>query len=106
MTIGFFLNGKEVSTPARSVDRLSDLLRDKFGLLGVQSDCRTGRCGRCLVFIDEKLVPSCLVPVFRARGSVITSIEGLMASDEGKDIATAFHDSGLVTCGFCDTTRS
>ena len=35
MTVSFILNGEDVSAHARSVDRLSDFLRDGFGLLGV-----------------------------------------------------------------------
>ena len=41
MTLGFILNGEDVSARVRSADRLSDVLRERFGLLGVRSDCRS-----------------------------------------------------------------
>jgi carbon-monoxide dehydrogenase small subunit len=102
MTITFILNGEDVSAKIRSVDRLSDVLREGFGLLGVRSDCRCGRCGRCLVFLGGRLVPSCIVPAFAARGKEIITIEGYSQTDEYIDIAAGFMDAGVVTCGFCE----
>ena len=55
MTLPFILNGEDVNARVRSVDRLSDILRENFGLLGVQSDCRIGRCGRCLILLNGRL---------------------------------------------------
>jgi carbon-monoxide dehydrogenase small subunit len=105
MTFSFILNGEDVSVRARTGDRLSDILRSSFGLLGVQSDCRSGRCGRCLVFLDGRLVPSCLVPAFRARGSEIVTIEGFALTDEYQDIVAGFASAGMETCGFCESGK-
>lgn len=101
MTVSFILNGEDVSARARTVDRLSDLLRERFGLLGVQSDCRAGRCGRCLVFLDGRLVPSCLVPAFKVRSSEVVTIEGFALTDEYQDILAGFAEAGTESCGFC-----
>ncbi len=105
MNIEFTLNGSRVTISARSVDRLSEILRDKFGLAGVSPDCRAGRCGRCLIFMNSLLVPSCMVPAYRARETDILTVEGLLETDEGRDISSAFTDSGLYTCGFCNTAK-
>ncbi len=105
MTLSFILNGEDVSAKARSVDRLSDLLRESFGLLGVASDCRCGRCGRCLVFLDGKLVPSCIVPAFGVRGREVVTIEGFSQTDEYQDLAEGFRSSGVETCGFCEPSK-
>jgi len=105
MTISFILNGEDVSAKTRSVDRLSDILRETFGLLGVRSDCRCGRCGRCLVFLDGRLVPSCIVPAFEARGREIITIEGYAQTEDYIDITEGFKDAGVVTCGFCDASK-
>jgi carbon-monoxide dehydrogenase small subunit len=101
MTISFILNGEDVSANARTVDRLSDLLRDAFGLLGLQSDCRCGRCGRCFVFLDGRLVPSCILPAFSVRGKEIVTIEGFAQTEEYRDVVEGFETAGLETCGFC-----
>jgi aerobic-type carbon monoxide dehydrogenase small subunit (CoxS/CutS family) len=105
VNIEFTLNGSPVSIQIQSVDRLSEILRDKFLLSGVCPDCRAGKCGRCLIFMNSLLVPSCMVPAYRARGRAIITLEGLLATDEGRDIAAAFVDSGLYTCGFCRTAK-
>jgi len=102
MTLSFILNGEDVSAKARSVDRLSDVLHDQFGLLGVQSDCRSGRCGRCLVFLDGRLAPSCLLPAFKARGREIITIEGFSQTEDYRDIEEGFKEAGVETCGFCE----
>jgi carbon-monoxide dehydrogenase small subunit len=102
MTINFILNGEDVSAKTRSVDRLSDILRDAFGLLGVRSDCRCGRCGRCLIFLNGRLVPSCVIPAFAARGKEVITIEGYAQTEEYIDIAAGFLDAGVATCGFCE----
>jgi aerobic carbon-monoxide dehydrogenase small subunit len=105
VTISFILNGEDVSAKARSVDRLVDLLRESFRLLGPRADCRSGRCGRCLVFLDGRLVPSCLVPAFAARGREVVTIEGYAQTEDYADIAAGFLEAGVVTCGFCDNAK-
>jgi aerobic carbon-monoxide dehydrogenase small subunit len=105
MTVSFILNGEDVSVKARSSDRLADVLRESFGLIGTRSDCRCGRCGRCLVFLDGKLVPSCIVPVFAARGKEVITIEGYAQTEDYIDIASGFIDAGVSTCGFCENSK-
>jgi len=105
MTLSFILNGEDVDIRVRTGDRLSDILRSGFGLLGVQSDCRCGRCGRCLVFLGGRLVPSCLIPAFRARGSEVVTIEGFALTDEYQDIVAGFASAGMSTCGFCESGK-
>jgi carbon-monoxide dehydrogenase small subunit len=102
MTVSFILNGEDVSANARSVDRLSDTLRDAFGLVGTRSDCRCGRCGRCLVLLNGRLVPSCIVPAIGARGKEIITIEGFAQTEEYRDIVEGFWSAGVETCGFCE----
>lgn len=101
MTIQFALNGESVTAIVRSGDRLSEILRDSFSLTEHRPDCRTGRCGRCMAFIDERLVPTCLVPAWRAKNKTILTYAGLIASEEGKDILSGFSKSGFYSCGLC-----
>jgi len=105
MTISFILNGEDVSLNARSYERLADVLRDRYRLLGVKADCRRGVCGKCLVLLDSRLVPSCLLPVFRVKGREVVTIEGFSQTDEYQDIRSGFSEAGLESCGFCDTGK-
>ncbi len=102
MTVSFILNGEDVSAEARSVDRLSDLLHDGFGLLGLRSDCRSGRCGRCLILLGGRLVPSCMIPAFRVRGKEAVTIEGFAQTEDYRDVIEGFKSAGVETCGFCE----
>jgi carbon-monoxide dehydrogenase small subunit len=105
MTVSFILNGEDVSAKARSADRLSDFLREAFALLGPRSDCRCGHCGRCLVFLDGRLVPACLVPAFAVRGKEVVTIEGFSQTADYSDIAEGFKSAGVESCGFCAAPR-
>lgn len=105
MTVSFILNGEDVSARARSADRLSDFLKRAFGLSGAVSDCRCGHCGRCLVFLDGRLVTSCLVPAFGVRGKEVVTIEGFAQTADYADIAEGFKTAGVESCGFCASAR-
>lgn len=105
MTLPFILNGEDVDARVRSVDRLSDILRENYGLFSIQSDCRNGRCGRCLILLNGRLVPSCIVPAFRIRGMEVVTIEGFSQTDEYQDIVAGFRSAAVETCGFCDSAK-
>ncbi|MEI6388364.1 MAG: 2Fe-2S iron-sulfur cluster-binding protein [Spirochaetota bacterium] len=102
MIVNFILNGEDVSLRARSGDRLIDILRDSFSLHGAKADCRKGTCGKCLVVMDGRLVPACMVLAFKVRGREIITIEGFVQTDEYKDVEEGIREVGLETCGFCD----
>jgi len=102
MNIDFILNGEDVSVKAEPLERLSDLLRDSFGLQSLMSDCLGGVCGKCIVFLNGKLVNSCLVPAFKARGSEVISYEGFRSTESHEAVVRAFRESGAELCGFCD----
>jgi len=105
MRVAFILNGDDVIAKVRSGDRLVDLLRESYGLLGGCADCRKGSCGKCLILLDGRTVPSCLVPAFMATGREVITIEGFAQTDEYDDIVKGFDEAGLETCGFCDAGR-
>lgn len=100
--VNFVLNGKKVSAVIDYPEkRLADILRNDFHLLGTKLGCEEGECGACTVLMNDKAVPSCLVPAYQIEGKSIVTIEGL-AQDNGLDpIQQAFIDVGAVQCGFC-----
>jgi aerobic carbon-monoxide dehydrogenase small subunit len=101
MNVSFILNGEEVSLNAPAIERLSSLLRDRFGLSSVRSGCLSGRCGSCIVLMDGKPVNACLVPAFKARKAKITTFEAFSKSPEYEDIEKGFSKAGVETCGYC-----
>ncbi|WP_202909534.1 molybdopterin-dependent oxidoreductase [Alkalilacustris brevis] len=96
------VNGRKVSRPLNGAPRLLDFLRDELNLTGTKEGCGAGECGTCSVFVDGKLVKSCLMPTLKADGAEIQTIEGL--SPVGSDLTPvqkAFHKTGASQCGYC-----
>jgi carbon-monoxide dehydrogenase small subunit len=103
--VSFLLNGDQVSVEADANQPLSAILRNHYGLKGTHVGCRYGRCGACLVLLEDRLVPSCLVPAFRLEDARVTTIEAFSDSDDAEDVRTGFTRAGAVPCDFCRSGR-
>jgi carbon-monoxide dehydrogenase small subunit len=94
------VNGETHSVLADTRDTLLDLLRDRLGLTGTKEGCGNGNCGTCTVLMDGAPVNACLVLAVEARGSAITTIEGLAGNDL-HPLQQALVQHGGTQCGFC-----
>ncbi|MDP8226597.1 MAG: (2Fe-2S)-binding protein [Candidatus Celaenobacter polaris] len=101
MNIDFLVNGKPVSVEAEPLDRLLDILRYKLELTGTKEGCGEGECGACTVFMNNKLVNSCLVPAMHLHNANVVTIDGLRDFDFFRFITKAYEENGAVQCGFC-----
>ncbi len=101
MKIPFQLNGEPVVAETTYSMRLLDVVRNEFGLTGTKEGCSEGECGACLVFLDNKLVNSCMVPMSHVVGKKVETIEGFAKSERYQVIEQAFQNHGAVQCGFC-----
>ncbi len=95
------VNGCKVARTAKPHQRLLDFLRDDLNLTGTKEGCGAGECGTCSVFVDGVLVKSCLLPVAKAQGAVIETVEGLGRTGELSVLQKAFHKAGASQCGYC-----
>jgi aerobic-type carbon monoxide dehydrogenase small subunit (CoxS/CutS family) len=95
------INGRKVSRAAKPHLRLLDFLRDDLNLTGNKEGCGAGECGTCSVFVDGVLMKSCLMPVAKAQGTQIDTIESLAKSGELSVLQKAFHKAGASQCGYC-----
>ena len=95
------INGRKVSRDAKPHLRLLDFLRDDLNLTGNKEGCGAGECGTCSVFVDGMLVKSCLMPVAKAQGATVDTIESLAKSGELSVLQKAFHKAGSSQCGYC-----
>jgi len=95
------INGRKVARDARPQQRLLDFIRDDLNLTGNKEGCGAGECGTCSVFVDGVLMKSCLLPVAKAQGATIETVEGLAKTGELSVLQKAFHKAGASQCGYC-----
>ncbi len=95
------VNGRDVKRRATTQMRLLDFLRNELNLTGTKEGCGAGECGTCSVFVDGKLVKSCLMPAAKANGAEIETVEGLAKRGELTYLQRAFHKTGASQCGYC-----
>jgi aldehyde oxidoreductase len=95
------VNGKERRFTPESGERLSEALRERFGLTGVKVGCDAGDCGACTVLIDGEQACACLLPAAQADAAQVTTIEALAADPIGSRLQAAFHAHGAAQCGIC-----
>ena len=101
MEIAFSVNGNTRSVAAHPMARLLDVLREQLQLTGTKEGCGEGECGACSVFINGKIVNSCLVPVAQVEGAEIKTIEGVASDNQLHAVQQAFIDCGGAQCGIC-----
>ena len=102
LNIELEINGRQVQRRAKPYQRLLDFVRDDLNLTGSKEGCGAGECGSCSMFVDGKLVKSCLMPVAKAQGTKIETIEGLAGtSGELTAVQKAFYKTGASQCGYC-----
>ena len=65
-----------ISSLTNPLTRLIDFIRDELKLTGTKEGCGEGECGACAVFLDGKVVNSCLVPIALCEGKEVMTIEG------------------------------
>ena len=95
------VNGKGMTLEVEPDEVLVDVLRKDLRLTGTKVGCREGECGACSVILNGKFVPSCLIPVMKADGGKVTTVEGLEKDGELHPLQKAFVEEGAIQCGFC-----
>jgi len=101
VAVTFTVNGREATVTTWPMRRLLDVLREDLRLTGTKEGCGEGECGACSIFVDGRLVNSCLVPALQAEGAVITTIEGVAEPERLHLVQRTFIDGGGAQCGIC-----
>jgi nicotinate dehydrogenase subunit A len=76
-------------------------LRDNAGLNNPRFGCGLGQCGACTVLVNQVPVRSCMLPVSRASGKDIVTLEGLGTSGNPHPVQKAFIEEQAFQCGYC-----
>lgn len=95
------INGRKISRNAKPHQRLLDFIRDDLNLTGNKEGCGAGECGTCSVFVNGVLMKSCLMPLAKAQGATIETVESLAKTGELSVLQKAFHKTGASQCGYC-----
>jgi isoquinoline 1-oxidoreductase alpha subunit len=102
MSIGFMVNGKQVSAEAPAETRLLWVLREEIKLTGTKFGCGAGLCGACMVHIDGKRAYSCQTFLSEVAGKSVTTIEGL-SPDSSHPLQRAWLAERVPQCGYCQS---
>ena len=94
------VNGAQHELETHPMRRLLDVLRVDLSLTGTKEGCGEGECGACSVFVDGKLVNSCLIPVLDVDGCEVVTIEGV-SQIKLQPLQKAFLEAGAAQCGIC-----
>lgn len=101
MQVEFVVNGQTRSAEVEARTLLVHMLRDELGLTGTNIGCDTSSCGACTIHVDGESVKSCTMLAAQARGTEITTIEGLATGDELHPMQQAFMECHGLQCGYC-----
>ena len=95
------INGRQVKRVVPIHYRLIDFVREELKLTGNKEGCGAGECGTCSMFVDGKLVKSCLTPVQKINGCSVETVDDLDRDHGMTVLQRAFHKSGASQCGYC-----
>jgi nicotinate dehydrogenase subunit A len=76
-------------------------LRNNLDLRGPRFGCGLGQCGACTVHLDGKPVRSCTLPISKAAGKNVLTLEGLGTPEKPHALQQAFIEEQAVQCGYC-----
>ncbi len=95
------INGRRVALDSRADRRLLAILREDLGLVAAKPGCGIGRCGACMVWLDDVPVNSCLVMAWQLDGRRVSTAELVADSPISEDIRQAIAQCGGLQCGYC-----
>ena len=95
------VDGTRRAAGTPDITPLARWLRDELGATQVKFGCGEGTCGACTVLMDDVPVPSCLVPLARASGHKVATVQAVLETEHGGRVAEAFAARSALQCGFC-----
>ena len=99
-TVGFRLNGRDVSVRADHPHLLS-ALREELDITSAKDGCApSGQCGCCTVLVNGRAFVACVLALEKVAGKEVVTLEGFDPVQRDR-LASAFAASGALQCGFC-----
>jgi nicotinate dehydrogenase subunit A len=76
-------------------------LRDDLKLNNPRFGCGLGQCGACTVLVDNVPMRSCQLPVSRAAGKQIVTLDGVGTPEKPHPLQKALIEEQAFQCGYC-----
>lgn len=106
MTISCTIDGTTLTLSLSSNKPLSLILMENLSNTTINSRCEGRQCGGCIVLMDNKAVPACMVPAFEIRDKVITTFATYKDTVEYTDIEKAYSNVGFKPCDNCYNSKT
>lgn len=100
-TIQLQVNGKKLAVQADPATPLLFVLRNQLQLNGPKYGCGLQQCGACMVLLNGKAQPSCMIPVSAVKEQTIVTLEGLTKDNRLHPVQEAFVQEQAAQCGYC-----
>lgn len=95
------VNGERHRVEADADMPLLYLLRNKLELNGPKYGCGMEQCGSCMVLLNGKAMPSCVIPGSAAAVYEVITLDGLARDGKPDIVQQAFIDEQAAQCGYC-----
>ncbi|MGD0490484.1 MAG: (2Fe-2S)-binding protein [Steroidobacteraceae bacterium] len=95
------INGSKHTVDAEGDTPLLWVLRDILDMTGTKYGCGVGQCGACTVHANGAAIRSCMLPLERVGNLRITTIEGVGATEIGRQVQEKWLALDVPQCGYC-----
>jgi nicotinate dehydrogenase subunit A len=101
-TLTLKVNGRSHKVTIDPSTPLLYVLRNQLELNGPKYGCGLQQCGACMVLLDGKAQPSCMISAKSAKGHAITTLEGIARDKQTlHPVQEAFVKEQAAQCGYC-----
>jgi len=101
-TLKLQVNGKMHTIEVDPSTPLLYVLRNQLALNSPKYGCGLQQCGACMVLLNGKAEPSCMLPVSAVKDKTIVTLEGLVQKDNTlHPVQQAFVEEQAAQCGYC-----
>jgi len=96
------VNGKSHTVLVNPSTPLLYVLRNQLALSGPKYGCGLQQCGACMVLLEGKAQPSCMISVSSVKELAVTTLEGLsQKNNKLHPVQEAFVQEQGAQCGYC-----
>jgi nicotinate dehydrogenase subunit A len=100
-TFNLTVNGRSASVSVEPGTALLYVLRGDLKLTSPKYGCGVEQCGACTVLVNGEKAFSCAMPIEKAAGKQVLTLEGLGTPERPHPLQTAFIAEQALQCGYC-----